>query len=250
MRLERLRREVRALRDGRRRAYEVEEPLRSRLDEALDFRRTTIERLLRRPEVVDRLLAEAAAADEEARRHLIGGRYEDALVGIERVEATLARVRELGRVLDAIAETRREVDAWRSEVDFAVALAAAATLRIPGRLVDEAERFALAGRTRGARRLVEMTRGELERWGREGGQVAGPAAAGPAIADGDDATAAALATLTTRRPRLAARLAEDLITLRRRDDERSARRQRLLVALAATRQRAEAAGPAARRPDL
>lgn len=248
MRLEALCREVRALRDGQRRAYQVEEPLRDRLDEALEFRRATTERLLRRPEVVDRLLAEAATADEYARRHLVDGRYEDAVVGLERLQTKLAQVRELGRVLEAIAETRREVDAWRTEVDFTGALTAAATLRIPGRLIEDAERFALAGRPRAAQRLVEMTRGELGEWAREAAAVAAPAAA-DSIEPQCDARAAALAALAATRPRLAERLAEDLITVRRVEDDRPARRRRLLAAMAATRQRAEAAGPAARRAD-
>lgn len=249
MRLEALRREVRALRDGRRRAYQIEEPLRDRLDEALEFRRATVERLLRRPEVVDGLLAEASAADEEARRHLAHGRYEDALMTIERLETTLARVRELGRVLAVIADTRRAVDEWRLDIDFTGVLVAAATLRIPGRLLDEADRFALAGRPFAAQRLVAMARGELARWGKEAGEVTGPSAAPTAAPPADDAASAALATLATTRPRLAVRLAEDLIIAAPVESDRPARRRRLLDALAATRQRAEAAGPAARRTE-
>jgi hypothetical protein len=249
MRLEALRREVRALRDGRRRAYEVEEPLRDRLDEALELRRHTTQRLLRRLDVIERLLSDATADDEAARRHLVGARYEDAVVALERVETTLARVRELGRALDAIAEARREVEAWSREVDFSGILAASATLRIPRRLVDEAERCAVAGRPRAAQRLVEMTHGEIARWSREPEAIAGPAAAGATAPPAEDATASALAGLRATHPRLAERLAEELISLHRPDEDRPARRQRLLADLAAARRRAEALRPAARHPD-
>jgi hypothetical protein len=242
MGVEALGRELTAPRSHRLPEYRIEEALRARLDEALEFRRGIEPRLLRRPEVVERLLAEAGSADDRARRHVVNRCYRDAAIEIERVETTLAQVHELGRVLDAITSLREEVERWRNDIDPRRTLAAAATLRIPPRLIAEADRFAAAGRPRAAWLLVDMAREEQRRWAGDEQLVNTPCLSAPEPPSGEGEPARSLAALAAAgRPLLAARLAEDLITVGDAGDGRRARSGRLLVALAATRRRAAGA---------
>lgn len=222
--------------------YRVEEALRARLDEALELRRVVEQRLLRRPEIVDRLLGQTGGADEEARRHLVNRRHRDAAIVIADIEKTLAQVRDLGRVLDAITALRHDIASWRNEVDTHGVLHAAATLRIPSRLIAVAERFAAAGRPRAARLLVDMAHAEQRRWSREAPRENAPVPAAPAPPSLDGEPTSSLEALAVAgRPALAARLAEDLVTQRVDDAEKRARRARLLTALDTTRRRAEGA---------